>query len=242
MKMLVFKSIDKNGKPFQLSLSSSSIVSIEEESTAVSAKTCILRARKGEKYRVEGDFATISEQVSPRETRWSETKNFLNTKLGALLLTAVFVTGGGALIKKAVEQYAERQKTIARERSLLVEFDSRVFQLRSVETEINEEPTPIRKSDSSLCLWWIVKGTEGVCNADKPLRPLVDVVNELTGLDVGVNPEEVQKTIGDLSSFNGADTISDENGRPRRLYKPDVLDQRLNSLRSYSKAVWNKIQ
>lgn len=169
MQMLVFHGIaETDGKPFRLSLDSATIVSIEENSNIGDAKTRILRGRKGERYCVRGDFATISKQVSPKKTRWSGIKEFLNTKLGTFILTAIFVTGGGALIKHAIEQYSEKQQTIAYERSLLVEYDSRVSQMSSVQREISEAQTPLDKANVTLSLWWLVKGTNGICTRVRP--------------------------------------------------------------------------
>jgi hypothetical protein len=240
MKMLIFHGIAENdGKPFRLSLDSASIVSIEENSNIGDTKTCILRGRKGERYCVRGDFARISEQVSPKKTRWSEFKEFLNTKLGTLILTGIFITGGGALIKRAIEQYSERQQTIAHERSLLVQYDSRVSQLSSVQAEINQAQSSLEKANVTLCLWWLVKGTDGKCNAGTPLPPLVDIVNQLTNADIRVDPADVLKTISDMSSFIGAETVTISQ-TDRKIYPPQILDQKLDSLRAYSKAAWKK--
>jgi hypothetical protein len=244
MKMLIFNGIAENdGKPFRLSLDSASIVSIEENSNIGDAKTCILRGRKGERYCVRGDFASISEQVSPKKRRWSGIKDFLNTKLGTFTLTAIFITGGGALIKQAIEQYSERQQTIARERSLLVEYDSRVSQMSSVQSEISQAQAPFDKANVTLCLWWLVKGsTKGTCNAGTPLPPLVDIVNQLTNMNIGVDPAGVLRTINDMSSFIGAETVPTPQGARPKIYPPELLDQRLNSLRAYSKAAWKNVR
>jgi hypothetical protein len=74
-----------------------------------------------------------------------------------------------------------------------------------------------------------------------PLPPLVDIVNQLTNMNIGVDPAGVLRTISDMSSFIGAETVPTPQGA-RQIYPPELLDQRLNSLRAYSKAAWKNVR
>jgi hypothetical protein len=60
-------------------------------------------------------------------------------------------------------------------------------------------------------------------------------------MNIGVDSADVLKTISDMSSFIGAETVPNLDGN-RKIYAPELLDQRLNGLRAYSKAAWRNVR
>lgn len=243
MKMLHFDAVDeKSRQSYRLSLDALSIIAIEEHLDAKHGKVCILRGRKGERYRVQGDFAAISERISPSETLWSELKEFLNTKLGTFLLTAIFVTGGGAALKRAIEQYSERQQRVAHEKGLLVEFDSRVSQMDARAEQIRSFKTDAEKGSATLCIYHLAAG-DGICDSTAttgPKKSLMSIVNELTGLQVKVDPTLVLRTLGEIETERGENEVVTPGGKTR-LYPEDVLEQRLIALKAYSRDAWKSL-
>src|SRR5580698_7603417 len=128
MKMKTFHALGDNTESYRLSLDMTSIISVEESSNSVGGAACILRGRKGETYLVRGDFAAINAQISPKETLWSGIGKFLNTKLGTFLLTTIFITIGGAVVKQVIEGYSQLEAKRKHERGLLIQYDTRVGQ------------------------------------------------------------------------------------------------------------------
>jgi hypothetical protein len=242
MKRLVFDAVDQNGKPYGVSLSSVSIASVDENTESENGKTCTLRGRNGESYVVKGSFAEISERLSPKKTRWSKVKDFLNTNLGIFVLTAIFVTFGGALVKWAIENYTEREQKLAHERTLLIEFDSRVSQMTAREAQIDSFTTDADKGSATLCIYHLAAG-DGICDstsATTPKRSLLSIVNELTGLRVGVDPTPALNTLGEIETQQGENAVAVPSG-VTRLYPPGLLTQKLDALRAYSSEVWKRV-
>jgi hypothetical protein len=242
MKRLVFDAVGQDGKPHRLSLNSVSIASVEENAESEEGKICVLRGRNGETYLVKGDFEEVSDRLNPKKTRWSKVKDFLNTNLGIFVLTAIFVTFGGALVKWAIENYTEREQKLAHERSLLIEFDSRVSQMTAREAQIDSFQTDADKGSATLCIYHLAAG-DGICDstaAGTPKRSLLSIVNELTGLRVGVDPTPALNTLGEIETQQGENAVAVPSG-VTRLYPAGLLKQKLDALRAYSSDVWKRV-
>jgi hypothetical protein len=240
MTMLSFDAIAQtDGKPYRLSLESGSIASVEEgPNDAAHGGTCILRGKIGDTYLVKGDFADISERISPKETGLDKFKSFLNSGLGIFCLTTIFVTFGGAALKWSIDKHSEHVKKIEHERSLLIEFDSRVSQIAARETQINEFKTDAEKGSATLCIYHLAAGT-GVCDSTGTAkgRPLAGIVNELTGLGVQADSKLALTTLGDIEAQNG-EVLNSAN---MPVYPPGLLRQKLDTLRTYSREAWKHV-
>ena len=107
----------------------------------------------------------------------------MNSSLGIFLLTTIFVTLGGAVVKWSAEQFVAREKKIGQERSALLEFDSRVSQMSARGDQIKELPDDDQKGSATLCIYHLAAGT-GICDGTGTAkgRPLAGIVRELYSL------------------------------------------------------------
>ncbi len=69
---------------------------------------------------------------------------------------------------------------------------------------------------------------------------MVAIVNQLTTLDAGVDPTAVLTTLNDMESERGENIVPTDHG-DRGVYPPGLLDQRLDSLRAYSREAWKHV-
>jgi len=242
MRMVTFDAIGKHGETHRIRLDAVSIVSVEE--TTEQEKSCILRGRRGETHVVRGTFATITEQLSPPETGWTKTIAFLNTKVGTVILTGLLISLGGAFLKFALQSYTEDEQKLAHERSLLIDFDSRLSQMAAREAQIDTFPTDAGKGSTTLCIYHLAAG-DGICDSTdipgNPKKPLQAIVNELTGLRVGVDPRSALNTLGAIETQLEETAVQLPDGSVTRLYPLGVLNKELDSLRKYSNDVWDRI-
>jgi len=228
-----------DGTPYRIRLDPASIESVEEQIGAtIGQSICLVRSNNGRSYIIAGDFATISERIAPAATRAENIRAFLNSGLGIFLLTTIFVTLGGAVLKWSVEQSVEREKRIGRERSLLVELDTRVAQISARGHQIRELPDDDQKASTTLCIYQLAGGS-GDCDSTGTAkgRPLVAIVNELYGLGVKTDPNDVRTTLGQIETEQG-EVLNSVN---RRVYPDGLLEQRLDVLRAYSGKAWHEI-
>jgi hypothetical protein len=134
---------------------------------------------------------------------------------------------------------SEHEKNIKREGSLLIEFDSRVTQMAARERQIDSFDTDLDKGNATLCIYHLAAGT-GICDSTGTAknRPLLGIVNELTGLGIGVDPTVALTTLGDIETQNG-EILNSAN---RRVYPEGLLTKRLDSLRAYSREAWMHLE
>jgi hypothetical protein len=243
MRMKTFHALGDDAKPYRLSLDTTSIISVEENSKSGSGPDCILRGRKGETYLVKGDFASINSQISPKETVWSGIGRFLNTKLGTFLLTTIFITIGGAVVKQVIEGYSQLEAKREHERSLLIQFDTRVGQMAARGEQIKTFGSDGEKGSATLCIYHLAAG-DGTCDSTAiegvQKRSLASIVNELTGLGVGVDSGPPLKTLGEIETQEGETPVNIPGG-VTRLYPEGLLTQKLDSLRNYSGEAWKHV-
>jgi hypothetical protein len=158
-----------------------------------------------------------------------------------VVVTSLFISsyfGHWPLDFRAAAGTASRDQQI---RSLLIEYDSRIIQLESVARQIDDFQTPLDKGSGTLCIFWLVKGSKtGVCNGGNPFRSLVDIVNDLKALDVRADSTAALTTLNDMLTERG-ETVVATTGGDRRLYPPGLLNQRLDSLRGYSREAWSHL-
>src|SRR5579863_5883175 len=116
--MISFDAIDQaDQRLYRIGLDPTSVESVEEQiGTANGQSTCLVRSKNERDYIIVGDFATISERITPTATRFENIRTFLNSSLGIFLLTTIVVTLGGAVLKWSAEQatikFVEREKRI----------------------------------------------------------------------------------------------------------------------------------
>ena len=198
MTMISLSAIDPvSNNSFEVRIDPSTVEAIEEHyKTATSETSCIVSVKNGTRYAVLGNISTVSSSVNPPPTRSAKVKAFINSSLGIFVLTTIFVTLGGAVLKWSIDQattrFAEREKRIARERALLVEFDTRVAQMNARASQIKEFTNDDEKASATLCIYHLAGGT-GICDSTGTAkgRPLVAILSELYGLGVKTDPKSV---------------------------------------------------
>jgi len=177
-------------------------------------------------------FPTLTRQLS------GDILKLIIDRLFVLSLVAMVLGFAGFVMTRVAARTVNDDK-ITRERSLLVGYDSRIIQLASVARQIYAASTPFDKGNLTLCIFHLLKGT-GICNGGVQITPMVAMVNELTTLDVGVDPTAVLTALNDMESERGETIVPTPQG-DRRIYPPGLLTQRLDSLRAYSREAWKHI-
>lgn len=177
-------------------------------------------------------FPTLTKQLSGDIIKQIIDRFFI------LSLVAMVLGFVGFVVTRMAAATDNDSKTV-HARSLLVTYDARVIQLASVARQVDDAEKPFDKGNLTLCVFHLLKGT-GVCNGGVQITPMVKLVNELTTLDVGVDPTQVLTTLTDLESERGEIIVPTEQGA-RGVYPAGVLNQRLDSLRTYSREAWRHV-
>lgn len=184
--------------------------------------------------------AIIAKNIFPTLTRQlsGDIIKLIIDRFFILSLVAMVLGFAGFVVTRMAAATVNDNKAV-RARSLLLAYDSRIIQLASVARQIDDAEKPFDKGNLTLCVFHLLKGT-GVCNGGVQITPMITLVNELTTLDVGVDPTEVLTTLTDMESERGEIIVPTDEGA-RGMYPPGVLNQRLDSLRTYSREVWRHV-
>jgi len=181
---------------------------------------------------VKNIFPTLTRQLS------GDIIKLIIDRLFILSLVAMVLGFVGFVVTRMAADTVNDSRTV-HARSLLVAYDSRIIQLASVARQIDDAEKPFDKGNLTLCVFHLLKGT-GVCNGGVQITPMVTLVNELATIDLGVDPTEVLTTLTDLESERGEIIVPTDQGA-RGVYPPGVLNQRLDSLRAYSREAWRHV-
>jgi hypothetical protein len=108
-----------------------------------------------------------------------------------------------AISKRPPEQNLAQEQKAAQERSLLIEFDSRVSQMDARRGQIDEFKIDAEKGSATLCIYHLAAG-DGICDGTGTAKgSLVGIVNDLTRRGLEADPTVALTTLGYIETEQG---------------------------------------
>jgi hypothetical protein len=199
------------------------------------------RIREEEAFRAQVKRELEGQKADGKITPWK----FLNSNLGILIVTSIFVTGLGSLFTLWNQKHDSADARRKEERKILDEYDMRLNEIKYYAAGIEQATDDDQRSQLLMYVWYAARGTQEYQPALPEFRGahMAGLIVQLEGLgSVDVSSKAAIDATEDLNTgverVNGAERQSPKGFR---LFSVEHLHKDIRALQGFRDFAWHRL-